>query len=99
MTMPSDAAMRAVKQIVDAMPVTANALSLRECDRLANKFAAIIDREMQTEITQLRLRVALQAMLDTHGMPVRDEWINDAAFEHAKAVDAQARAALYGQQP
>jgi hypothetical protein len=40
------------------------------------------------------LREALRAMLDTHGKPHREEWINDAAFEHARRVDAQARAVL-----
>ena len=41
-----------------------------------------------------RLRAALQEMLETHGKPHREEWINDAAFEHAKQVDARARQAL-----
>lgn len=37
---------------------------------------------------------ALRSMLECHGKPHREECLNDAAFEHAKAVDAQARAAL-----
>ena len=41
-----------------------------------------------------RLRAALQAMLECHGKPHREEWINDAAYQHAVEVDAQARRAL-----
>jgi hypothetical protein len=37
---------------------------------------------------------ALKALLAAHGKPMREEWINDAAFGHAKLVDAQARAAI-----
>jgi hypothetical protein len=37
---------------------------------------------------------ALVEMLETHGKPHREEWMNDAAFEHAKAVDFRARNAI-----
>lgn len=51
-------------------------------------YRACLDAEVE------RLREALRAMLNTHGKPHREEWMNDAGFEHAKAVDAQARRAL-----
>jgi hypothetical protein len=41
-----------------------------------------------------RLLAALKAMLETHGRPHREEWLNDAAFEHAKKVDSNARLAI-----
>lgn len=40
------------------------------------------------------LLAALKAMLEQHGKPHREEWINPAAFEQAKVVDAAARAAI-----
>lgn len=46
------------------------------------------------EVQHAELLAALQAMLDTHGKPMREEWMNDAGFEHARKVDAQARAAI-----
>ena len=54
---------------------------------------------LRTENEQLRalnaeLLTALVAMLQTHGKPRREEWISDAGFEHAMAVDAQVRAAI-----
>lgn len=60
------------------------------CDPAYNRILL----EMAAEIE--RLTAALQAMLDMHGKPHREEWLNDAAFEHAKRVDAQAHRALEG---
>jgi hypothetical protein len=62
------------------------------CLRDAIGRATALQREMDAEIRWLR--VALRAMLETHGRPHRSEWTNERAFEHAKTVDAQARAAL-----
>jgi hypothetical protein len=40
------------------------------------------------------LLAALDSMLNTHGKPMREEWMSDAAFEHCKRVHDQARAAV-----
>lgn len=61
---------------------------------LHNSRHEAMKRAIRAERQLAEVRGALQAMLDTHWKPRREEWLNDAAFEHAKSVDVKARAVL-----
>lgn len=60
---------------------------LMQCSACKN-----VSVEARAKITELR--EALTAMLDLHGIPHRDEWLNESAYQHAVEIDRRARAAL-----
>jgi hypothetical protein len=73
--------------------------ALRQLSENHRCFACDLGDQMVAEIERLRalngeLVAALKAMLHMHGKPQREEWLNNAGFEEAKQIDAQARAAI-----
>jgi hypothetical protein len=82
----------------NAFPTWIAALSIRGHPKVTAEAIAAFHNAIPDLIRAARenqkLRVALKLMLDLHGKPMREEWINQAAFEHCQAVQKQAKEAL-----